>query len=311
MINYCIGVPSPSNKAAALGNVFHKVFETLAWFSVHKGKEGYEDETFGWISLETDLDTIIELSYNHYREVDSHVDWTPKADLKKIIQWVETGLTKWDGYFDPRNQDVIEAELRFDFEIEKPWAHYKYETPDGYLEGNLSVKGTIDLAIRDPHDPDIIELIDYKTGRQFDWVEMVDKDYGKLMKDPQILLYNYAASRLFPGKTIQFTILYVNNDGPFRIHFDSKSITEAERLIKERFELIKNDNKPQLKKSYNWGKECPLCPYTKPSEQDPSRSICKFFEDEIRMKGADKVFFEYGDINKLTRYSDGGGRKAK
>ena len=110
---------------------------------------------------------------------------------------VDDALKYNDGQFDPRKRNVVASEPQFDIAIEEDWAKYEYKMPDGKLvEGRLAIKGTIDLVTE--VDEGVIEVIDWKTGRRLNWATGEEKTYEKLLEDPQLLLYNYAISKLFP-----------------------------------------------------------------------------------------------------------------
>ena len=64
------------------------------------------------------------------------------------------------------------------------------------VQGQLAIKGTIDLVTK--INDDTIEVVDWKTGRRMDWATGEVKDYKKLESDPQLLLYYYAISKLYP-----------------------------------------------------------------------------------------------------------------
>ncbi|MAJ03272.1 MAG: hypothetical protein CMH03_00685, partial [Marinovum sp.] len=118
--------------------------------------------------------------------------------------------------------NVVDPEPHFDIPIEEDWAKYEYEMPNGeVIEGRLAIKGTIDLVTK--IDDDTIEVIDWKTGRRLDWATGQEKDYKKLTTDAQLLLYNYAISKLYPDyKQAIMTIFFVKDGGPFSMCFDKE-----------------------------------------------------------------------------------------
>ena len=66
----------------------------------------------------------------------------------------------------------------------KPWSKYSYETKDGPLQGNLAIKGTIDL-ITQPSE-NTLEIVDWKTGRRLDWATGQEKTQEKLRKTYEV-----------------------------------------------------------------------------------------------------------------------------
>ena len=87
-------------------------------------------------------------------------------DLKDARLWVHKAITDHNGVFDPRSRVIVQPEQHFDIVIDKPWSAYKYETKEGLLEGNLAIKGTIDLITK--VNDSTLEVIDWKTGRRDD-----------------------------------------------------------------------------------------------------------------------------------------------
>lgn len=330
-LTYVLGLEAKAGKAAAKGNVVHKSMELLAWQSYYRarGISEFDEESFGRLRTEDITpDLATEMSYGLYKQIESHVKWNDRYDLPECIEWTRRALLWTDGYFDPRNQIVIQPEQKFDLVIDEPWARYEYDTPEGRFEGQLSIKGTMDLIVQDKHDIDEIECIDYKTGRRKDWgiedeVEAI-KDWRTLMRDSQLLLYYLACRRLYPEKkAVHFTILFINSyqyedergrkvtvpGGPFRMSFDRDSEAEAMAMLREKFEAIKATQKPEAKR----GKPCfTFCPFGRNSKNppDPSRTTCDYYHDQVRKKGADQVFYEIGSMKSLMRYGSGGGRQA-
>lgn len=315
-LSYVCGIPAPAGKAAAKGNIVHKALEILANLSKSKanGLTEYTDEIFGKVQL-SDItpDWALDKAYQYYVELEPFQRWNTRLDYKDCLNWLGMALEHSNGYFDPRNLNVIEPELRFDLTIEEPWAHYEYETSEGHIEGQLGIKGTIDLVVRDKHNPGIIEIIDWKTGQRRDWAiedeALAVKTYKKLNYDPQLLLYYYAASKLFPDvESIQFTIVYVRSGGPFRLSFGPEHLDYAEKMLRKKFEEIRDTQVPKLNK----GKKCyTFCWFGKNIHpKDPSKTYCKYMEDEIKKKGIDAVTTEYGNPSVYLSYQDGGGRKA-
>jgi hypothetical protein len=158
--------------------------------------------------------------------------------------------------FDPRNRNILMPEQHFDFEIKKPWSKYSYNLTDGsVLEGNLAMKGTIDLITL--VNEDTIEVIDWKTGKRLDWATGQEKTQEKLENDPQLRIYHYAIKHLYPHiKNIIFSIYFINDGGPFSICFHDSDITETENILRRKFDIIKQTTKPKLNKSWMCSKLC-------------------------------------------------------
>ena len=180
-IEYNLGHRSPSNKKADKGTICHKVFEILAFIKLNKQNNNryFKDDIIGDVDITNyELNDIIEKVYHFYTSQFTHHQWTDR-DFKDCDKWVYKALEYGDGMFDPRNREIVEPEQHFDITIDKPWAKYKYETKDGPLEGQLSIKGTIDLITK--VNDDTFEVIDWKTGRRLDWATGQEKTLEKLL----------------------------------------------------------------------------------------------------------------------------------
>lgn len=165
-LEYNLGWRGPSGQKADKGTIVHKALEIAAVCkkAVQDGVEVVEDDVVGSVltaNYEPEyMDYIIERVYNYYTELFDHHAWSPK-DYKDCKNWTWKALQLNDGMFDPRNRNVVEPELKFDFEIKEDWAKYNYDMGNGdKLEGYLSLKGTIDL-VTDLGDK-CYEVIDWK-----------------------------------------------------------------------------------------------------------------------------------------------------
>jgi len=254
---YVLGWRGPSGQKADKGTITHKVLEILA--VIKKAQQDQvqmvTDDIIGDIDVnDYSLDVIIKQVYNHYSTHNSHHKWSEK-DYKDCYNWVYKAINFNSGMFDPRNRRILCPEQHFDFEIKKPWAEYSYDTPEGKLSGNLALKGTIDLITL--VNDNTIEVIDWKTGRRLDWATGEEKTQEKLEQDPQLRIYHYAISHLYPDiEHIIFSIYFINDGGPFSICFDKKDLKETENMLRQKFDIIKKSKKPKLNKSWMCTKLC-------------------------------------------------------
>jgi RecB family exonuclease len=140
------------------------------------------------------------------------------------------------------------------------------------LSGNLALKGTIDLITR--VDDNTLEVIDWKTGKRLDWATGQEKTQAKLQNDPQLMIYHYAISKLFPQYDhIIITIYFINDGGPFSILFDKKDLIRTEEMLRQKFEQIKKIKKPRLHKTWMCSK---LCHFGKSTfEEEIGRASCR------------------------------------
>ena len=256
-IEYNLGIRSPSNQKADKGTIVHKVLEILAYIKLTQQNQEkiYTDDIIGQIDIKKyNLDHIIEQVYAYYSGQFKHHTWSPK-DLKDCRLWVNKAISDHNGTFDPRNRDILQPEQHFDIVINRSWAEYTYDTKDGLLEGKLAIKGTIDLITK--VDDNTIEIVDWKTGRRLDWATGEEKTLSKLQNDPQLRIYHYAVSNLYPEmEHIIFTINFINDGGAFSVCYDKSDLPKTEDMIRLKFETIKNTTKPQLNKSWKCTKLC-------------------------------------------------------
>jgi hypothetical protein len=256
-LEYVLGYRGPSGQKADKGTIVHKALEILAVIKKadQDGIKTIDDDVIGKLDISSySLNTIIEKVYNHYSQANSHHKWGVK-DYKDCHAWVYKAIEFNNGMFDPRNRHILCPEQHFDIEIKKPWSAYSYDTPDGKLEGNLAIKGTIDLITL--VDDNTIEIVDWKTGRRLDWATGKEKTQEKLESDPQLRIYHYAISHLYPHiDHIIFSIYFINDGGPFSICFDKSDLPKTEEMLRQKFEIVKNTRKPKLNKSWMCTKLC-------------------------------------------------------
>jgi CRISPR/Cas system-associated exonuclease Cas4 (RecB family) len=257
MLEYVLGWKSPSGFAADKGTIVHKIMEILACIkhAEQKKEKFVDDDIVGKLDIKNyNLDDIIKKVFVYYSTMSPLHKWTEK-ELKLCSDWTYKALQDNNGTFDPRVREIIQPEQHFDIVIDKPWSHYKYETPEGVLEGQLAIKGTIDLITK--VNDNTLELIDYKTGKRLDWATGEEKTLAKLYKDPQLKIYHYAISKLFPEYDhIIASINYINDGGTYSVCFDKSDLADTEDMIRAKFEKIKNTNKPRLNKSWKCTKLC-------------------------------------------------------
>jgi hypothetical protein len=160
-----------------MGTITHKVMQTLGdkKVAILNGLDVVEDEETGrTLTLEEcdDLELLNDIAFEYYSSAFPEVNIT-QADKRKCLSWAEKAVAYEGGVLDPRNQDVVATELFFDFEIKKPWAKYSYDLGGKTIEGYLSIKGTVDLILK--QNEEYYEILDYKTGKRLDWATGEEK----------------------------------------------------------------------------------------------------------------------------------------
>lgn len=300
-ITYVLGYQSLSGKKADIGTMCHKVMEILAKCkkelqnSPKTKRIEIQDDALGNLSTtktilykDNIVSQLLDLSFDYYSNRSPHNTFS-KKDKEDCLGMCWSALKFNGGQFDPRNRHIVEAEPHFDIPIEEDWAKYTYNIDGKEISGQLAIKGTIDLVTES--EPGIIEVIDWKTGRRLDWATGEEKTYAKLTKDPQLLLYNYAISKLFPEyKQSIMSIFFIRDGGPFSMCFDESDQNNFLQMLKEKFEAIKANNLPKpisIDRS-NW-KCTKLCHFCKNNWPETNESMCVYIDNYLQKHGMDKT----------------------
>jgi ATP-dependent helicase/DNAse subunit B len=302
-ITYVLGHQSDSGKKAEVGTIVHKVLECLAQLkkqeqdNPNKNILTISDDAIGNIDIkkkelytEKFVNALVQDSFSFYTNGSKHN--FSKADNNDCSKLVWDTLAYNDGQFDPRNRKIVAAEPHFDIPIDEDWAHYEYEINGNKIKGQLAIKGTIDLVTESSDG--VIEVIDWKTGRRLDWATGEEKTYDKLCADPQLLLYNYAISKLFPEyKQSIMSIFFIKDGGPFSMCFDEQDQKKFLKMLKERFKDIQKNNKPKpISEDRNNWKCTKLCHYCKNKWPGTDENMCIYIEKTLNAKGMDETLKE-------------------
>jgi hypothetical protein len=305
-ITYVLGHTSTSGKKAQLGTIVHKVMECLASCKKHLQDNQDEkslfinDDALGKINFtpktlftKAFVFKLLDQSYEYYTANCTHKYIT--ADKKFCKESTDIALDYNGGQFDPRNRNIIQAEPHFDIPITQEWAKFKYMIDGKEVEGQLAIKGTIDLVTK--VDDGIIEVIDWKTGQRKNWATGEEKTYEKLIDDPQLLLYNYAISQLYPEyEQAIMSIFFIRDGGPFSMCFDKSDHDRFLEMLEKRFTEIKNNTRPNLCSRNRTSFKCTrLCDFYKKNWPGTNVSMCEHVEEHLKTFGHDTT------IEKCTR----------
>lgn len=239
----------PAGKAAEIGTIVHAVFETLG--DVKKAHQEnlseIETEFFGNLKFKNiwdlDIQDILEKTIKHFESQSDHS--YDSKDRENMMTMIKTVTETQE---DPRNNTVIETENRFNLEIKEPWA----KLDDGSY---FVVRGIIDLVVK--IDDQTIKFIDWKTGRRMCWITGEEKTYGKLMEDPQLLIYNLCLRKLYPEyENYICSINYLKDGGPYDLVFTKDDSDRMFKTLKQRFMRIKGVSIPVLKKTWKCKRFC-------------------------------------------------------
>lgn len=312
-LSYVLGIPDSSNKRAEQGTICHKVFECLALdkLSQQNSKVEYTDDAIGTFPVGTEPKTLLDLSFDYYTNKSVHV-FTEK-DREECLEWVHKALAYQDGNLDPRNRTIFATEQRFDFEIDKKWANYKFEYNGEKFEGNLAIKGCVDLITK--IDDNTLEVIDWKTGRRIDWGTGEIKTYKKLRDDIQLRMYHYALSKLFPQyKNILISIYFINGfwhgtkedkkwvpEGIYTVAFSKHDLSIFEKRLKAKFDLVRACQEPKLTKTWRCKSFCYYGKNLYPGTKD---TICEHVRKKTKEDGIELVTLNYTDKNhNINKYN--------
>ncbi len=311
-LDYVLGLPSEPNKKAVIGTIVHKCLELLAQWKLCRqtGRLEYLDKETGILInslVEPDYEGILNAAYERLKNEVTHKPWEA-ADRKKCSELLTQALTYNGGVYSPLNQEIIEPEVFFDFEIDKPWAQFEYKLGEQIIKGRLALKGSLDLIIRDINDT--YHLIDYKTGAEMkDWNTGKLKTFDDFMEDPQLCIYFYALNKLFPdAKRFLVTIFYIQAGGPVTLPFETSSLPEIENRIKNRFEEIQKNQSPKLIfPDFKCKYLCWHGRFNKNGEKvDYGSSVCAAMSKEMLKLGVERVTLAHARDLTYSEYRGGG-----
>jgi CRISPR/Cas system-associated exonuclease Cas4 (RecB family) len=318
---YNIGLSERGNPKTNFGTATHKALELLAQKKLadQNGLDFIENDIFTdkYPTSKIDIDSAFNLGWDYCaKQLDYH-DWSEK-DKKKYYDMYLKCLNFRNGQYNPLKRHILDVEQQFDLPLDYEWAKYSYTINGQRIEGNVRLKGTIDLVTQ---EDDIIESADWKTGSKRNWSRgewhnPKTKEYEDFKDDFQLLLYYYAMSEKYQTEDIVSTIYYLQDGGPYQVHFGHKAKIKALEAIKEYVLKIKSTIVPSLTKDlgttpenfYN-NKKCGWCDFNKVNpEYSDKKTICEFFRTQIVNLGLNKVIDKYGKTDKIKSYNVGGGR---
>lgn len=286
-LSYVLNLPYDVNKKAERGTIVHKALECLAKISMCKksGQSKFTDDLIGEQDIDIPLHKLINLSYYAISSVSKHQ--YNNDDLTECARLVNIA---YNSSLNPLKRDVIAPERYFDIEIPHEWA----KTNDG----TLRLKGTIDLVVSGGED--LYEIIDFKTGRRWDWAKNKEKTNEHLQDDPQLRIYHYAASLIYPHiKHFAVTIYFINDGGPFTMFFGQSDIDATIEMLKNRFLKIRSVTRPMLNKSWKCSKFCHFG--MNKSELNPEKTLCEYYKEQILLHGMNSVIEKFGTKNAYRR----------
>lgn len=338
---YVLGWNEPSGKKADLGNIVHKALELLArkklasqnreaTFVEGECAPGRKFDTASFLPEEA-----VQVAWDYYTSGPAKHHGMTKFDptspgkpakLSKDFKFVVSSMDKvlhgLNGSFNPLNRDIVAPEVYFDYILDEKWAAYSYVDHNGKtVNGQLGVRGTVDLVTRVRKDPYVIEYVDWKTGARKCWAKNKVKTPEMLNDDFQLILYYYALNRLYPeAQSIIMTIHFINDGGPFTVTFEKRDLGRAMDMIRKRFEEIKSKRIPRQNIGFKCSKFCHFgmtlwkdqrfVDSSLVGHQD-NRSICHVLHRQTVELGLDRVLKKFAKSDALTSYTGGGQQDVK
>lgn len=313
-ITYNIGRRGMHSRATIVGSIVHAVMEACALIKLaeQKNSNSFIHAEFGeWDVGNFYIPEFLEFIYYKYqKENPTLIDPQGGKDLSECKKLVNQALSYSNNTFNPRNNEVFAVEHQFDLTIDRPWAHYSYETPNGVLEGQLCLKGTVDIIYKE--DKDTLHVVDYKTSKGIDnWATGEEKTPENLKHDNQLLLYYYALAKSFPQyKTILITLYFIRLNKPFTVIFERSELSAIEEEIKKKYLEIISTEKPTWLKSTPNKWKCKWCPHSQTKEPN-GRTTCDFFSREATVKGLNAATLEHADFSQIDSYGQGASHKER
>lgn len=293
-LEYVLGYRFPSGRAANLGNIFHKSVELFALEKLARQTNKIrftEDESGQSFKTGSMTDAMAAMvGTAHYNKIQKDHVFT-EADEVQVVKWLNTV----DREFHPSNNKVLAVEKFFELPIEEDWA---------VLDNGQYLKlfGTIDLLL--DRGSTRVNYVDWKTGARKDWATGEVKTLEKLEWDPQLRIYHYAMTRLFPNiREYDMTVYYLADGGPFTVKLTKDDAEGSLRLIRDKFFEIKNNNRPRpIWPDWKCNR---LCAASKPMPGG-WKSLCQAVSEDMTMIGIDEVTLKWkkGDVKYV-----GGGRQ--
>ena len=131
-----------------------------------------------------------------------------------------------------------------------------------------------------------------------DWTTGEIKDYKKLENDPQLLLYYYAISKLYPDfpNRIMSIFFYKDKDGnpdpaPFSLCFSKEDEGRFLGMLKDRVQEIRQNTAPKpLDPTRKHWKCTRLCHFCKTKWPDTDDNMCIYIENHLQKHGMDQDY---------------------
>jgi hypothetical protein len=219
-LNHDVGIESKAGKKANLGTISHWVLEKMA-----KAKKA---GTHTKHNRMLDVDFLLDVAWNHYTGLYEDHEYEP-ADKKFCRQQIDSVL---DTPYHPFDMNILGVEKQFELKIDRP----------GFE--NFGIRGTIDLITE--RSPEVLEVVDYKTGERKDWITGEEINETTLINDIQFRIYDLAVRRMYPGyKHYEYTMFFTREGGPFTVTFTDEDRKKTWDIIYNAQRDIRHNEAPK------------------------------------------------------------------
>ena len=157
---YGLGYQDKVNLKSNQGSAVHKVLEILGRVKMSDpNRKTIDDDELGRIKKEDcTVEKLSQKVIDFYEGKPGYI--ITQKDLKTVIKWSTKAISDFEGDMDPRNQNINNVEEFFDIEIPHDWAKYSYEVNGEKIEGQLRIRGTVDVIIDEGDN--YFRILDYK-----------------------------------------------------------------------------------------------------------------------------------------------------
>lgn len=256
-LQYTLGYREPSGKAAVLGTICHYVLECIARSKIlrQQGVQSMEDEIVGEIKQTYSIEKWINIIYEHYSKLESHLTFTDK-DYREVCLNIEKAQRH--PLFPENHSAIIEPEADFFLPINKAWANYSYLDGENHDNGAIQLNGFIDLVFRDKSG--MLNFVDYKFGSSTkDWATDKEKDTAHIIYDTQLCMYYWALRHKYPDEDIVANLWFVKVGKAFTQIFSKTQENHLMAKVEATIAKIRGMQDPQPR--YTW--KCNMCPFKK------------------------------------------------
>ncbi len=283
VLKYILKFKDSAGFSALAGTIAHRVTELLSLYNM---AERSFDHDFSRIR---DLDYLWDVCFEYYTSrdlVNGPALSEPKTKTK--IRNIKAGL-EWlmTTQHNPLTAKTIQTEMVFDVDMSGPQWVVKIN-PDGTFK-YLKVRGRIDRI--DEVATDVIEIVDYKSGKAGHWPPREgspEKTAEDFYQDFQALVYFWHYKRLFPKATIIITFIFIAEKKSFSVTMSEIDAQILEDKLMQRMADIKQNGDP--KRDISW--KCKfLCQFGKDG-------TCEKVWKEKENYGLDFVTDYYLELNR-------------